>query len=104
MDVERDVLNLERRIQYIEKTLAVDKYLAEKEKSRRELLKEQTRAARLTVKVKRNGEEFHLAEHVDDAVKFNNLIRTGILKKWKGEWVVNKGLAETKGYLVRVIE
>jgi hypothetical protein len=55
MDVERDVLNLERRIQYIEKTLAVDKYLA-------------------------------------------------ILKKWKGEWVVNKGLAETKGYLVRVIE
>jgi uncharacterized protein YegJ (DUF2314 family) len=103
MSVELDVLNLERRIQDIEKTLAVDKYLAEKE-TRRELLKEQTRAARLTVKVKRSGEEFHLAEHVNDAVKFNNLISIGILKKWKGEWVVNKGLAETKGYLVRVIE
>lgn len=104
MSVELDVLNLEQRIQDIEKTLAVDKYLAEKEKSRRELLKEQTRAARLTVKVKRNGEEFHLAEHVNDAVKFNNLIKKGILKKWKGEWVVNKDLAETNGYLVMVIE
>ena len=104
MDVERDVLKLEQRVQDIEKILAVDKYLAEKEKSRRELLKEQTRTARLTVKVRQNGEGFHLAEHVDDAVKFNNLIRTGILKKWKGEWVINTGLAETNGYLVRVIE
>jgi L-lactate utilization protein LutB len=105
MDVERDVLRLlEQRIQNIEKTLAVDKYRAEKERSRRELLKEQTRAARLTVNVKRHGEEFHLAEHVNDAVKFNSLIKTGILKKWKGDWVVNRGLAETKGYLVRVIE
>ncbi len=105
MDVERDVLRLlEQRIQNIEKTIAVDRYSAEKERSRRELLKEQTRAARLTVKVKRHGEEFHLAEHVDDAIKFNNLIKTGILKKWKGEWTVNTGLAENKGYLVRVIE
>jgi hypothetical protein len=56
------------------------------------------------VKVKRSGDGFRLAEHIDDAVKFNNLIRKEILKKWKDEWVVNKGLAETKGYLVRVIE
>jgi len=104
MDVERDVLKLENRVQAIEKLIAVDRYLAEKERSRRELLKEQVRAARLTVKVKRNGDGFNLAEHVDDAVKFNNLIRKGILKKWKGEWVVNKGLAETNGYLVKVIE
>ncbi len=104
MDVERDVHELEQRIQHIEKTLAVDKYLAEKEKTRREQLKEQTRAARLTVKVRTNGEGFHLAEHVNDAVKFNSLIKTGILKKWKGDWVVNTGLAETNGYLVRVIE
>jgi len=104
MDVERDVLNLEGRVQAIEKLIAVDKYLAEKEKSRRERLKEQVRAARLTVKVKRSGDGFRLAEHIDDAVKFNNLIKKGILKKWQGEWVVNKGLAETKGYLVMVIE
>lgn len=104
MDVERNLLNLEGRVQAIEKLIAVDKYLAEKERSRRELIKEQVRAARLTVKVKRNGDGFHLAEHVNDAVKFNNLIKKGILKKWKGEWVVNKDLAETKGYLVRVIE
>jgi len=104
MDVERDVIDLENRMQAVEKQIAVDRFLAEKEKSRRELLNEQTRAARLTVKVKRNGDGFHLAEHVDDAVKFNNLIKKEILKKWKGEWVVNKGLAETNGYLVRVIE
>jgi len=104
MDVERNMLTLEGRVQAIEKQIAVDRFLAEKEKSRRELLREQTRAARLTVKVKRNGGGFHLAEHIDDAVKFNSLIKKEILKKWKGDWVVNIGLAETKGYLVKVIE
>lgn len=104
MDVERDVRKLEQRMHEIEKLIVADRLLAEQEKTRRERLKEQVRAARLTVKVKSNGDGFHLAEHIDDAVKFNNLIKKEILKKWKGDWVVNKGLAETKGYLVRVIE
>lgn len=103
-EVERTVQDLMGRIQALEKVISVDRFLAEKEKSRRELLKEQTRVARLTVKVKRNGDGFQIAEYVNDAVKFNKLISTGILKKWKGVWVVNKGLAETKGYLVRVVE
>ena len=99
--IEPKLNQLEARIKSLESSWKREKFKAEQEITRRWLKKEQLRASRLTIKVERDGSEYKLAEFVSDAVKWNSLIRKGLLyRRSPGEWFVRRILAEDEGFLV----
>jgi len=104
MDQQEQIIDLERRIQDIETAISIDRFKAEQERTRRQQKKDQVAADRLTVLMKRDGDVVVLAEYIKDAVKFNQLVKKGIIEKIRGKWVVYPGIAEQNGYLVMEIK
>jgi len=100
MDLQKQITDLEQRIQKLETVVSIDRFKAEQEKTRRQNEKDRVAADRLTVMIKRDGDTVVLAEFIKDAVKFHNLVRKGIIEKVRGIWVVRQGIAEQNGYLV----
>ena len=100
-EIETNLNQLEARIESLESSWGREKFKAEQEVTRRWLKKEQTRASRLTIKVESDGSEYRLAEFITDSVKWNSLIRKGLLyKRDADKWYVRKTLAEDGGFLV----
>ena len=100
-DQEIKLGRLEVRIQVLESSWERGKFKAEQEITRRWLKKEQLKASRLTIKVERDGSEYRLAEFISDAVKWNSLIRKGLIyRRVPDKWYVRKILAEDEGFLV----
>jgi len=98
--MDKQITDLEQRIQKLETVVSIDRFKAEQEKTRRQNEKDRVAADRLTVLIKRDGDIAVLAEFIKDAVKFHNLVRKGIIEKVRGKWVVRQGIAEQNGYLV----
>jgi len=107
-EVQQQVDKLEDRIALLEKTVAIDHFKAEQERTRRVNKDEQLKADRLTVRV-RSGEDdaLLLSEHIKDPVKFNRLIKKNIISKIvhvkspnRGEWSVNIAAADREGFLL----
>ena len=103
--IEMKLNQLEVRIQALESSWKREKFKAEQEITRRWEKKERLRASRLTIKVEYDGLEYRLAEFIKDAIKWNNLIRKGLLYRRKlrdgsDKWYVRKTLAEDGGFLV----
>jgi hypothetical protein len=105
MDQNQMMLNqLEVRIRSLESSWEREKFKAEQEITRRWTKKEQLKATRLTIKVERDGSEYRLAEFISDAVKWNSLIRKGLLyRRDPDKWYVRKTIAEDAGFLVREV-
>lgn len=99
-DQQKQITDLEQRIRQIETVIAIDRFKAEQEKTRRQNERDRVAADRLTVLMKRDGDVVVLAEYIKDAVKFHNLVKKGIIEKIRGKWVVHPGIAEQNGYLV----
>ncbi|RJS68953.1 hypothetical protein CW696_07875 [ANME-2 cluster archaeon] len=113
MDQERintKINMLETRIQALETSWRREKFKAEREITRRWEKKERIRANRLTIKVSTEyGDrmaipprepEYKLAEFIKDAVKWNSLIKKGLIYRRGDGWYVRKTLAEDGGFLV----
>lgn len=100
MDQQKQIIDLERRIQSLETTISIDRFKAEQEKTRRQNERDRVAANRLTVLTKHDGDVVVLAEYVKDAVKFNSIVKKGIIEKIRGKWIVHPGIAEQNGYLV----
>ena len=99
--IEMKLNQLEVRIQSLESSWKREKFKAEQEITRRWLKKEQLKTSRLTIKVERDGSEYRLAEFVSDAVKWNSLIRKGLLyRRDPDKWYVRRTVAEDAGFLV----
>ena len=100
MDQQKQIIDLEQRIQQLETIVSIDRFKAEQEKTRRQNERDRVAADRLTVRIKRDGDVVVLAEYIGDSVKFHNLVKKGIIEKIRGKWVVHPGIAEQNGYLV----
>jgi len=100
MDQQEQIIDLEQRIRKLETVVSIDRFKAEQEKTHRQNERDRVAADRLTVRMKRDGDVVVLAEYIKDAVKFNNLVKKGIIEKIRGKWVVHPGIAEQNGYLV----
>ena len=98
--MDKQIIDLERRVEQLETIVSVDRYKAEQEKTRRQNEKDRVAADRLTVKVMKDGDEVVLAEFIKDPVKFRNLVKKDIIEKVRGKWVVHPGIAERHGHLV----
>jgi len=99
--IDMKLNQLEVRIQSLESSWRREKFKAEQEITRRWTKKEQLRASRLTIKVKREGSEYRLSEFIKDPTKWSDLIRKGLLYRIPpDEWYVRKGVAEDMGFLV----
>ncbi len=98
--MEKQIIDLERRVERLETIAAIDRYKAEQEKTRRQRDKDQVAADRLTVTVKKEDDQIVLAEFIKDPVKFRTLVKKGIIEKVRGAWVVHPGIAERHGHLV----
>ncbi|MEA3339201.1 MAG: hypothetical protein U9R15_04480 [Chloroflexota bacterium] len=101
MDQQNQIIDHEQRIRKLETIASIDRYKAEQEKTRRQNERDRVAADRLTVLMKRDGDVVVLAEYIRDPVKFNNLVKKGIIEKVRGKWVIHPGIAEQNGYLVR---
>ena len=100
-EIEPKLNQLETKIQSLESSWKREKFKAEQEITRRWLKKEQLKASRLTIKVEHDGSEHRLAEFISDAVKWNSLIRKGLLyRRDTDKWYVRKTIAEDAGFLV----
>jgi len=106
--IQQQVDRLESRIMQLEKNAAIDRFAAEKERTRRYNLEEALKADRLTVRVK-PGEDgvMLLAEYIKDPVKFNRLVKKNVINKVihvkspnRGEWSVNHAAADREGILI----
>lgn len=96
---------LEAKIQALESSWERDKFKAEQEITRRWTKKEQLRASRLTIKVEAIDRtpfvpEYKLAEFVSDSVKWNSLVRKGLIYRRGDVWYVRQTIAEDAGFLV----
>lgn len=106
--LEDRVLELEDRVQVIEKIVAIDRFKAEQEKTRRWNKEQQLKADRLSVRVRRGeGGVMLLAEHISDPIKFNRLVRKSVIGKIvhvkspnRGKWAVNHTAADREGILM----
>ena len=107
-ELQQQVDRLESRIMQLEKNAAIDRFAAEKERTRRFNKEEQLKADRLTVRVK-PGEDgvLLLAEHIKDPVKFNRLAKKNVISKVihvkspnRGKWSVNMAAADREGILL----
>jgi len=98
--MEKQIIDLERRVEKLETIVSVDRYKAEQEKSRRQRDKDRVAADRLTVKVTKDGDLVVLAEFIKDPIKFRNLVKKDIIEKLRGKWIVHPGIAERHGHLV----
>ena len=107
-ELQQQVDKLEARIRQIEKTIAIDRFAAEKERTRRLNRAEKLKADRLTVRVKPGADGvILLAEYIKDPVKFNRLVKTNVINKIvhvkspnRGEWSVNHAAADREGILL----
>lgn len=99
---------LESRIMHLEKADAIDRFAAEKERTRRWNLEAKLKADRLTVRVK-PGEDgvMLLSEHIKDPVKFSRLVKKNVISKIihvkspnRGSWAVNTAAADREGILL----
>ena len=107
-ELQQQVGRLEDRIMQLEKTGAIDRFAAEKERTRRLNKDEKLKADRLTVRVK-PGEDgvLLLAEHISDPVKFSRLVKKNVISKIvhikspnRGKWAVNHAAADREGFLL----
>lgn len=107
-ELQQQVDILEGRIMQLEKSVAIDRFSAEKERTRRWNQDEKTKANRLTVHVK-HGEDgvMLLAEHISDPVKFSRLVKKNVISKIvhvkspnRGKWAVNPAAADREGFLL----
>lgn len=101
--MEKQITDLERRVEKLETIVSVDRYKAEQEKTRRQRDKDRVAADRLTVLVKKDGDHVVLAEFIKDPIKFRNLVKKDIIEKLRGKWIVHPGIAERHGHLVREV-
>jgi len=102
--IEMKLNQLEARIESLESSWKKEKFRAEQEVTHRWLKKEQLRESRLTIKVEATDCVPHEPEYklkfVSDPVKWNNLIRKGLIYRRGDVWHVRKTLAEDEGFLV----
>ncbi len=98
--MEKQIIALERRVEKLENIVSVDRYRAERERTRRQKEKDRVAADRLTVLVKKDGDLIVLAEFIKDPIKFRNLVKKDIIEKVRGKWIVHPGIAERQGHLV----
>lgn len=107
-ELQQQVDRLEDRIMHLETTTAIDRFEAEKERTRRWNLEENLKANRMTVKFK-PGEDgvMLLAEYISDPVKFNRLVKKNVISKIvhvkspnRGKWAVNHAAADREGLLL----
>ncbi len=107
-ELRQQVDRLEDRIMQLEKSVAIDRFSAEKERTRRWNLEERRKADRLTVHVKPGGDGVMLlAEHISDPVKFSRLVKKNVISKIvhvkspnRGKWAVNHAAADREGILL----
>lgn len=99
-EIQQQLTSIERRIRVLEKMITLDRFKAEQEKTRRITKQNQIKADRLTVRIRYEDGQAVLAEYIKDPVKFNALVRKGIIEKRRGKWIVHPGVAEQNGYLV----
>jgi len=107
-ELQQQVELLEGRIMQIEKVAAIDRFAAEKERTRRWNLDEKQKADRLTVRIKHGEDDvILLAEHIRDPVKFSRLVKKNVISKIvhvrspnRGKWSVNLAAADREGLLL----
>lgn len=109
--IEERVLALESQVRVLEKTISIDRFKAEQEKTRRTAKEQQTKAARLTIRVSRGADGvLLLAELISDPVKFNQLVRKSIISKIihvkspnRDKWIVSMAAADGAGVLLKEV-
>jgi hypothetical protein len=106
---ESRIADLEARVQTLEKTVSIDRFKAEQEKTRRTNKEQQIKADRLTIRVSRGDDgALLLAEMISDPVKFNRLVKKHVISKIvhvkssdRGAWAVHVAAADREGILLR---
>lgn len=107
-ELQQQVDRLESRIRQIEKTSTIDRFTAERERTRRSNKEAQLKADRLTVRVKPGeGGVMLLDEHIKDPVKFNRFVKKNVISKIvhvkspnRGKWEVHIAAADREGILL----
>jgi len=99
-EIQQQLIDIEQRIRVLEKMIALDRFKAEQEKTRRITKQNQIKADRMTVRIRYEDGQPVLAEYIKDPVKFNNLVRKRIIEKRRGKWIVHPCVAKQNGYLV----
>lgn len=100
MNSEERLLDLDDRIHNLEMLDELDRQLAKTERDGRRARKREINVERKTLRVRQEELVYALAEDVTDPIKWNALIRDGLLYRLNDGWYVRTDVATVQGYEV----
>lgn len=105
MEVEERLLDLDERLHRLELLDELDRQKAKAERESRVAQKREINAERKTIRVRQEGAEYVLVGDVTDSIKWNALIRAGLLYRLQGDtWGVRVDTARSEGYVVEMMQ
>lgn len=100
MKSEDKIVDLGQRIHQLEMMDELDRQKAKAERAMRAAEKRELDAERATLKVRREGDVYALAEQIADPVKFQKATRSGIFYRSGNKFCVHVDEARELGYTV----
>jgi|GEM_PF-2875507 len=99
MEAEERLIGLSDRLHHLELLDELDRQAAKTERESRTARKREINAERKTIRVRQEGALYVLAEDITDPIKWNALIRAGLLYRLPGNvWGVRVIAASSQGY------
>lgn len=98
MNTEDKVVDLGERIHHLTMLDELDRQKAKAERAKRTAEKREIDTERATLKVRRKGAVYALAEQIADPVKFRNATRSGIFYRSGDKFCVRVDEARELGY------